>query len=757
MIYGLIIKLKLKCSSSFKQNNTGILCRVPIPQNRDQCVETGSMTMRLCIIGPARKSLLPRACKQLDANVIKSRMETQTVQLLPECVLTDEDLSAICGFAQKGQVQLIDSFIKRTVSDRQQRIVSSTFFQEDKSSPFVVAALNGHLNVVKYFLKLSPRAILIDGTAKTTLPHFHRNSQPDINIHKCSALFAASVNGHLNVVKYLTKHGASPNLQECCGATAIHAALLYNRSIKIIDHLIRHGADINIADMLGQTPLMLAARKGDHMLSTLKYLLKKGAYMNYMDVNGYSALHHAAHHGNSRIAEELLFSGADPMFKEAPISCKTEEGQNYTPCPLYLAAANGSGPSGDVVRHLLKHDKCTPACEADAYLLLGSSHCETSRRWLSLHVEGLWSRALVICEENKLLHRYLPPIADYGNRIEVKCVAELQELSTATLSLYEAYYQSLIIRERCMGYADLKLIRLLTHRGHVFLNQKKYRDAENVLFRATTMVLYRLNTRKSLDKALFFYDLQHELPRVNQYVDLSYEWIVKMLKAKHPPSFHRYVELGLALLDSTTKAESSHRTDPREVLCGVLSLFATWLQQDGIISLDGDTVTSNECEELGQKFVSQHILTLPGLTLLHFVLSEEFHHKRQTSYHSIKDISLLLSIILYWGANKVINKPTSGGERPLHLAVYLANNEGQLLVPVLLNHGAHLDAVNKDGKTPKDLCDPELESVLFPTVPLPLVCQACHLIVAEDIPYDNLDLPPHIKHLISVHDSSKVM
>ena len=673
-----------------------------------------------------------------------------------ERVLTDYELAELCAFAQKGQVQLIERSLEMYNLDdspRQRRVGINTLFPERKPSPFVTAALNGQLKVVKYLLKRYPHAVPIDNTAETTLPHVRRYSS-EMHVHSCSALFGACVNGHLIVIKYLVKVGASVNTPECCGATPLHAVLFYNRGFCIVDHLVRHGADINAADDLGQTPLMIAAGRGAYMLSTVKYLLKKGANMNHLDVKGYSALHYAAFHGDHRGVIELLSKGADPKFKAAP--GPHEDSQAYVPCPLYLAASNGLG---DVTREILKYTTCPPTCEAEAYLLLGSSQCETSRRWLSLYVEGMWSQALAIYEGNKISPSYLPPIAAYGNRKEIRSVTELQQLSSRSLSLHEAYYQSLIMRERCMGYGGQKLIHLLIHRGRVFMNQKKFQDAENLLFRALEMVLHLLNTTKGSRKAMFFNDDHQGASKISQYLDQLYEWMQRLIKEKYTPSFPKYLKLALSLVESLMKQEDNqsnskgHPFDYREVFCCIFSLFLIWLQDSGSSGDDDFSLVPDECEEIGNEFVHRHLFTLPDFTLLHLALSEYYLLKRRTSYESLTNISPLLIALLRWGADRVVDEPTSYGQRPLHMAVYLANCEGQLVVPILLRHGAHLDAVNRTGKTASDLCtSPELEGALFPSTPLPLACQVCRFVVSNGFPYQDIDLPPHIKHLISMHN-----
>ena len=670
-------------------------------------------------------------------------MASRVGQDIPN-VLDDQQLTDLCTYAAKGQVHQIDRLMKRVLSSIG-KVGTFSFSPPGKASPFITAALNGQLKVVKHFLTQYPRAISVDSTATVSLPRCSFQSGTD-NKRTCTALFAASANGHLNLVKLLTKARASVNKAECCGATPLHAVILYGRSFKLLDYLVRHKADVNAADALGQTPLMVAARRGNFMLEAVTYLLKEGADPNRLDYRHFSALHHAACHGNILVVCQLLTCKANPMFRTAPTLLK-EQGE-YIPCPLYLAAAHGAN---DVAQELLKHQDCTPACEAEAYLLLGSSQCEKSRRWLLLYVENIWSQALTIYEQNHFCPVYLPPIEAYGKRKEVKSVAELQQLCSAPLSLHEAYYQSLIMRERCMGYGDWKLTWQLLHRGKVFLSQQKYQDAEQLLFRAVEMTIHVLNTKplRSNYKPAFFYQ-EPQWPSVAECIGRLNEWMQRQVTNNIVPRFYRYLELGLDLLE-VTQNDQELTPDTRELICGVLSLFAVWLSSSEIKTpLSEESPTRFElCEQMGETFVAKYMFTaLPDFTLLHLALLGEYLLRRNE--HLVNTIPLVAAL-LRWGTDTVINYPTSSGQRPLHLAV-LAQHEGHLLVPLLVDHGAHLDAVNANGKTAYDLCTTSELLEVFPSTPLRLACQACRVLVQERVPYQNIELPAHIKYIVSLHD-----
>ena len=107
------------------------------------------------------------------------------------------------------------------------------------------------------------------------------------------------------------------------------------------------------------------------------------------------------------------------------------------------------------------------------------------------------------------------------------------------------------------------------------------------------------------------------------------------------------------------------------------------------------------------------------------------------SYQLNNDIDFIRRL-LDWGSDSLVNEfdgPLS--RRPLHLC---GNNPE--VMKLLLQHGAHPDVVDIKGIR------------AFPSYSLQCLC--AHAIVTTGIPYDTLDLPRHIKQLISFHDPQDI-
>ena len=94
--------------------------------------------------------------------------------------------------------------------------------------------------------------------------------------------------------------------------------------------------------------------------------------------------------------------------------------------------------------------------------------------------------------------------------------------------------------------------------------------------------------------------------------------------------------------------------------------------------------------------------------------------------------------VLRWGGDSLVNECGGYGYPTIGLCV----DKPEDIKELLLQHGAHLDAVDIHGIS-------EFSSDA-------LQCLCAHTIVKTGIPYDTLDLPRHIKLLISFHDPQDI-
>ena len=670
-------------------------------------------------------------------------------QNLPECSFADEEFQNICDLSKDGNLDELSRYVDELLTQRNCRVGPNTFCPDptqQKPAPLVLSAQYGRKEVVEYFL--GTFGSMVDINHSATIISITTKKK----VHCATALWAASTGGHLDIVKMLVGQGAEVNKSTLTHSTPLRGASFHGH-LEVMDFLLDNGAEINTPNCIGQSPLCIAAMRGQ--LRAVKYLILKGADFHQTTINGYSVMHLSATKGRVDIVKYLLSIGLSPMFQDANPS---KEG--YIPCPLFLAASTGQRK---MVEELIAHPDCPPSCHADALLLLGSTRCEISTRGLSMASRELWARGLTVREENKLETEFLPPIDSYGNRVEIKNLEDLHKFSSEpNFVRHEAYFQNLIIRERCMGYGDQGLIYFLIRRGMWFCNHGNYHECELLWFRAMDMEVKVCEQEINHSRYGHSEGLQRDLEKdLSQYAC----GIWHMVHDEYEPNFQRYIEFAFKELEILeclkNKSENALFIDFKVILGIMLYIFASWLHYDMEVSKEERTeekLWSHKCDELGCQFVQKCLFSVEGSSLLHYALKNfTILEDEEKIYDKYTNLVPLIEALLLWGADEAINFLDTSGKRPVHIAVEQANMyedmDIQELVSPLISGGVHMDAVSIEGQTAMYQCTNDVvKVVMYSNGPLSLLCQAANRIVSENIPYKDIGLPSHIVQLIQLHD-----
>ncbi len=140
----------------------------------------------------------------------------------------------------------------------------------DGVTPLFAASSNGHYNIVRLLLESWAQVDAADTKGRT-------------------ALIAASFNGHFNCVQLLLDKGADPLATDEQGVTALHAAVLRG-STDIVNALLDEEPELrDFPTKEGRTPLHYAAAKDQY--DCVDCLVLKNANLNARDVYGKTALH----------------------------------------------------------------------------------------------------------------------------------------------------------------------------------------------------------------------------------------------------------------------------------------------------------------------------------------------------------------------------------------------------------------------------------------------------------------------------------
>lgn len=639
-------------------------------------------------------------------------------------------LETCCEYAKKGDLESLKNLLLDEYRiDKKDACIEvedslAIILSGSKSSPLVLAAQTGHTNVVEFLLAKFPFQSFIDFPCTV----FQIANTGD-ELHNCTALNAASICGHHQIVELLLEAGASHSIRDCTGSTPFLEAAYHGR-YKVLQVLHRYGADINAVNSSRWTAFLIAIKKCN--VKILHFLLQIGVDVSHKTPEGFGPMF-VAIETSSVIAKLLLKHGLSLEFPEGDSSV-----QDRTPCPLYLAALT----SKPLFELLSVRSDCPMQYRLNSLLLQGVQmlFCACQSRSMNnvAHLPSyeLWMSVFHLLEANKIKISILPPCDAYGGRSELVTTKELVQKCDPTKpnSYVEMLYQAVIILERCMG-GNLHIVyEYMITFAEALHSLGLVCEAARIFLR----VLYLVEV--------------HHLPLLQkgycppQNYEMFYSELVKkmlrILWSNNAVLSVMYVEGFLpfvfnVLKSLTDQSELEHtaygclRWSPRILLQLTIKTFSDWIQ---LVLHCQDHSREEKWEMYGRTFVSSFLLQPDGCNLLHIVLDSP----------NICNAKVL-EFLLCWGAEDIINMPFEG-KRCLQKA---STSSMRSIFDVLVNHSAHLDAVDRAGKTVLHGNPNLIQKYGL----LPLTCQAAKVIVKERIPYETLlYVPSRVKNFIRMHD-----
>lgn len=695
--------------------------------------------------------------------------------------LTEDEYSTVCELAKSGRTKELKKFLSKTLNQCSRVVGLGTFSADPTNlnhvvrrlSPLSYSAMGGNVEAVSLFLSpLYRRAVTVnpgwerckeDPLAKKEVRHDH-------------PLYWACLNGHLEVAKLLIEAKADVNLPNCMLATPLHAAATCGR-VQIIDYLLKRGAKLDVLDIFNATPLIHAVRSGH--LKAVEYLFSKKADTSVVTIEGYTLMHVAALNGHHEIVAYLLRKGIPPMFAPPPLQHCAED--CYIPCPMFLAAACGHHKVYNV---FMSRCKCSLEIESDALMLLSiglrpflyycKNHKDLMIHGVKLPKKGTAEHQLM--DDKEILSRCWKAGTDL--RREHNLLPTLHDILTPTMTcsgeigsyyLWKYFDWDFKVLERCLGIGHPIIASVLFDASSASLKDWGHS------FRFRLLCDITRNWTKEMEERSFYRDPTPVQMLVENMFNMIFPWFITTIRTYREQSVH-YIEIALKLLDMLNRVRMRHICEAdslQSILSPLLYIFGTWvfmeyLPQSDTKSLD-DFIPSEKCDKIGKEFVSKHLHSLEGTTLLHMALNDCRLVREATSRYGYMNhiigsfsrevhLGLLVRALLRWGADAALDVFDWNGQRPLHLAVLLTDLQvSQIsidpdIIAPLVNCGAHLDYTNKQGKTPLDLCTSHATRVLLtPQGPRALTCLACVKIVEEKIEYEELEIPLRVKKLIRYH------
>ena len=691
---------------------------------------------------------------------------------LPKLIIHSNKVN-LTAHAERGSLRTLKAAVQKALASSEAFLLHDSYDTASESGQLPIAqcwavvraSVGGHTEVVRYFVDNYSDIVSAGSPAEPVLrtkpkqlpncckqgKSWHRHSPPPIALH-----WAAST-GNIDILKILISAGASVEWRDELDRTPLHWAAYFRRE-KAVKYLISCGAQVNVCNLHGITPLMdcLKGVPFHNQLETVQLLTGKGADIGTTTTEGATVFHIISVLPPDESCKLLLMLVQCDQHKALSLLFDVPVTPRYILLPALLYAAQEN--KREFVECVVSQFRCYPRLQADALLGL-STHCTQVE-----NIRKLWTRAFHIREENNVRVESLSCTGGYGNQREVVSWEEARQIldvrdggSITDIGRENLYYQLAMMQERIFGLGNPHVVEFLWSSASTLCYSGQLKMSEQMYLRGLELLIVCLSSKKyAIDLCISTSQPQNEI---------SY-----MIRCGYVPEFSRYVQLyldALLLISEVAgnESDSQFQRDRLAEFCNYLAqtaflMLCTWAYfvYKNYSRSENESIQS-EIADLGQQllkrasFVLCYSLVEVSTKTTEWVKTEErLNYKR-----------FIQKALLSWAKLAcAFDAMDSNGQRPLHL-LFVGTNPDSILLKILLDNGAHIDAVNSsqkkaigvfhDYQRPSSL--PDVEPLLIPPSPLSLTCLAAKAVIATQIPYQEMEnVPPRVKRLASLHDSN---
>lgn len=546
------------------------------------------------------------------------------------------------------KAQLVDAKLKEIFQGR--LVVSKA---EKDQSPLVISILKGAENCFRYILGNYPVNLEQETSA------IIEGGYP---VAGATPLWTASTLGKLSFVKELVGRGADIDHTTQSKSSPLRGAA-FDGHCEVCHYLIDLGADIDKPNQVGQSPLTIAAamRKTD----CVNLLIAKGANVKHRGHNGDTPLHVCVESGSVEIATILVNAGAK--------NCANDVG--FT--PAILACCYGHAK---VLGYLEDTFELAPMERYNCYCLLAakdvlSSNYSAAEKWLH--------KAVVVRQKHRKLFADFPRAHAIYAGIEEP--AKREDVAHIMGDETRMFYLSAIICERVLGKVHPTTAFYIRIGGDMALAEKDYTKSlelwqRSLEFDEAARMAYELQIIEDLLFCVRGFSIMADngfTPNIEQH----FNWGLREYRLAH---------------DS--------KISENDVVFCLARMLATWIKMaDCIKDRKQREAEDDLIHSAGSQLVE--ISRNNPCPLLVACLQNLPTETMGTATREIACNKLplhrVLALLLEMGCP--VQCEDGEGNFPLHLATRLQEDNALHCVRTLLEYGAHVDAVNHEGKTALDL------------------------------------------------------
>ena len=545
------------------------------------------------------------------------------------------------------KAQLADAKIKELF----QRRLLATKTEKDQS-PIVISILKGAENSFRYIV--GNYSVNLEQETSAVI-------EGGYPVAGATPLWTASTLGKLTFVKELVGRGANIDHTTQSKSSPLRGAA-FDGHCDVCKYLIELGADIDKPNQVGQSPLTIAAAM--RKIDCVNLLITKGANVQHRGHNGDTPLHVCVESGSVEIAKILVKAGAQ--------NCANDVG--FT--PAILACCYGHAK---VMEYLEETFNLAPMERYNCYCLLAakdilSSNYNGAEKWLNMAVAV------------RLKHR--KQFADFPKAHKI--YAGIQEPARKEDVAYimgdetRMFYLSAIICERILGKVHPTTAFYIRIGGDMALAEKDYGKSldlwqRSLEFDEAARMAYELQIVEDLLFCVRGFSIMADngfVPNIEQH----FNWGLREYRLAH---------------DS--------KISENDVIFCLARMLATWIK------------VCDHIKDRKQREAEEELIHKAGAQLVEIsrdnpcpLLVACLQNLPTDSMGAAKEIACnklplhrVVSLLLEMGCP--IQCEDGDGNFPLHLAAKLQEDNALHCVRTLLEYGAHVDAVNHEGKTALDM------------------------------------------------------